>query len=96
MMIGIVALSLASASAADDKTPLPLIDAEQAKACKYVDMVSAVRFTTGASTTQKELLIGVSKKARKLDGDALVIKSLSQNGASSNMLADAYKCQQPG
>lgn len=92
MLVAVTFLFLASA---EDKSPLPLILEDRAKSCQHVGMVSAVRFTTGADTTQKELIIGASKKARKLGGNALIVKSISQNGASSNLLADAYKCDAP-
>jgi hypothetical protein len=77
--------------------PLPagieVITTAQAKDCKFIDVVSAMRFAmTNASKTSRAALIAALEKAKAAGADAAVITSSTVDHNQHQFTLSAYKC----
>lgn len=81
---------------ADDK-PLPdgirVINQDEAKACQFVDIVSAMKFAMiSASGSQRAALIDALEKAKKKGANAAVVTEITAHNNQHQVTLTAYKC----
>jgi hypothetical protein len=94
--VGVCLLVTAGTAYAGDK-PLPdgirVINQDEAKACQFVDIVSAMKFAMiSASGTQRAALVDALEKAKKKGADAAVIMEMTVSNNQHQVTLTAYKC----
>jgi len=96
-MLAIVIPFLMSSPANAKDKPLPsgieVITEAQAKNCKFVDVVSAMRFAmTSASKTSRAALIAALEKAKEAGGNAAVMTATTVDHNQHQITLSAYQC----
>ncbi|MCK8458695.1 hypothetical protein SPHN_18340 [Sphingomonas faeni] len=84
-----------SATAKDKPLPsdISIITEDQAKSCKFVDIVSAMRFAmTSASKTSRAALIAALEKAKAAGANSAVMTGSTVDHNQHQITLSAYQC----
>ena len=92
-----VALAIQAVPVSANDKPLPdgikVITETEAKECKFVDVVSAMRFAmTSASKTNRAALIAALEKAKEAGGNAAIITNSTVSNNQHQYMLTAYRC----